>query len=208
MAKFKYIGGTKIEDFTPQVVTVEWWKQHNDKWDKDGDLGEMVKNTEPLYVRVERINRLPYYLKIRMAILAKNCDRSPYFRTQDESNTLHLSALHLELQLSEIVAELDKEYPANYVNERPEIPHDVILQKILKSNFSYSEFTVEVAEMIINRYLDCLACDSLRKPGLEYSKLMRLESMPLLRVIDRNLIRSYIIANPADYLKDLTPPKE
>ena len=202
MGKFKFIGGGNVVDFAPQVVTVEWWQKNKDRWDKEGDLGEMVNNVEPLLARVERINRLPYYLKIRMSILAKNCDRSPYFRTPKD---LYLSALHLELQLCEMVADLDKEYPANDMNKRPEIPHDVILQKILKSDFCYSELTIEVAEMAIRHYLQCLACDSLRKPGLEYSMLMKVESMPLLRVIDRNLIRSYLISDPAIYLKDIEP---
>ena len=202
MGKVKFIGGATISDFKPQVASIEWWNKHKDRWDKDGDLGEMVNNTEPLFVRLERINRLPYYLKVRMEILTKNCARSPYFKTLENA---HLSALHLELQLCEMVAELDKEYPANDFNKRPEIPHDAIMQKILRSDFCHSEFTIEVAEMVIHCYLSCLASDSLRKPGLEYAKCLHVESMPLLRVIDRNLIRSYIIANRNGYIKDILP---
>ena len=204
MAKVKFIGGAAISDFKPQVASIEWWKKNKDKWDKNGDLGAMVNNTEPLFVRVERINKLPYYLKIRMSILTKNCERSSYFR---EPYELCFSALHLELQLCEIVADLEKEYPANDASERPEIPHEVILQKILKSDFCYSELTIEVAEMSIRQYLRCLAIDSLRKPSLEYSELLSVESMPLLRVIDRNLIRSYLISNPYDYIKDIPQPE-
>ena len=203
MGKVKFIGGSTITDFKPQVASIEWWKKNQDKWDKDGDLGAMVNNTDPLFTRVERINKLPYYLKMRMSILTKNCSRSPYFKTPKD---LYLSALHLELQLCEMVAELDKEYPANDINVRTEIPHEAILQKILKSNFCYSEFTIEVAELAIRHYLRCLACDSLTKPGLEYSKLLQVESMPLLRVIDRNLIRSYLISNQNDYIKDIPQP--
>jgi len=202
MAKIKFIGGSKVTNFTPQVAPIEWWNKNKDRWDKNGDLGAMVNNTEPLFVRVERINRLPYYLKIRMEILTKNCGRSPYFKYPQD---LHLSALHLELQICEIVAELDKEYPSNDASQRPEIPHEVILQKILRSDFCYSELTIEVAEMAIRHYLHCLACDALTKPELLYSKLLRLESMTLLRVIDSVLIRSYQISTQHEYIKDIAP---
>ncbi|MBQ8437044.1 MAG: hypothetical protein IJX20_05285 [Alphaproteobacteria bacterium] len=198
MGKVKYLDGGTISDFEPMVAPIEWWEQNGEKWSKSSELGNTVKNTEPLQTRVERIDKLPYYLKVRMEIFAKYCIRTAY----------NQSALHLELQLCEIVADLDKEYPANDINERPEIPGEVIVQKILKSDFSCSEFMVASAEMIIRRYLYYLACDSLSKPALDYAKCLNMESMPMLRKISNSLIRSYKVCYRAGYIKDYVPRKK
>ncbi len=192
MGKVKYLDGGTISDFEPMVASLEWWEQNGEKWSKSNELGNTIKNTEPLQTRVERIDKLPYYLKVRMEILAKYCTRTAY----------NQSALHLELQLCEIVAGLDKEYPANDINKRPEIPSEAILPKILKSDFVYSEFMIETAEMIIRRYLYYLACDSLSKPALDYAKCLKMESMPMLRQISDSLIRSYKICYHKGYIRD------